>query len=56
MSLDEVIKELHYFQKWRRGANVEMPHPRIIGLAIDEAIRTLREVRREQVKVEQLEF
>lgn len=39
----EAIRILHYEQKWRR-ANKSLPMlpPRLVGLAIDYAIRTLR--------------
>jgi hypothetical protein len=38
----QAIKVLHSFQKYRRGANIKMPPPVIIGEAIDYAIRQLR--------------
>lgn len=33
---------LHQFQKWRRGHKGPMPHPYVIGQAIDKAIKVLR--------------
>lgn len=47
MTHDEALKILHTFQKWRRGANIPMPNPTLIGQAIDEAIRVMRKVKRE---------
>jgi hypothetical protein len=38
----QAIKVLHSFQKYRRGANIKMPPPVIIGEAIDYAIHELR--------------
>lgn len=42
----ETIKALHYFQKWRRGAKIAMPHPYVIGKVIDAAISQLRDKKR----------
>lgn len=44
----EAIRTLHYSQKWRR-ANKSLPMlpPRLVGLAIDHAIRTLRQLNRQ---------
>lgn len=38
----ETIRILHTFQKWRRGHKGPMPHPYVIGQAIDKAIKELR--------------
>jgi hypothetical protein len=48
MEKKEAIKVLHYFQKWRRGANITMPDPKQVGLAIDVAISVLRESIKQQ--------
>ena len=44
--LDKTIKELHTFQKWRRGANIEMPNPKDVGKTLDNAIKILRKVKK----------
>ena len=47
MDNKETLKILHDFQCWRRGKNMDMPDPILIGNAIDNAIRLLR---KEKVK------
>ena len=45
-----VIRILHEMQKWRRGANMDMPcTPREFGFMIDDCIRILRKLTDEQV-------
>ena len=39
----QAVKVLHHAQKWRRGAKIGMPPPALLGLAIDNAIRVLRQ-------------
>ena len=39
----QTVKVLHHAQKWRRGAKIGMPPPALLGLAIDKAIRVLRQ-------------
>ena len=39
----QAVKVLHHAQKWRRGAKIGMPPPTLLGLAIDKAIRVLRQ-------------
>ena len=39
----QAVKVLHHAQKWRRGAKIGMPPPALLGLAIDTAIRVLRQ-------------
>lgn len=39
----QAVKVLHHTQKWRRGAKIGMPPPALLGLAIDKAIRVLRQ-------------
>ena len=41
MSIEEVIKALKHHQNWRRGADIEMLHPKYLGEVIDEAIKLL---------------
>ena len=49
--LDKTIKELHTFQKWRRGANTQMPDPKELGKTIDNTIRILRKIKKDyQIK------
>lgn len=43
----QVLKVLHYHQKWRRGYKGKMVSPRVIGLAIDESIRFIRKIKEE---------
>ena len=43
MSTEEVIKALKHHQKWRKGAEIEMLHPKYLGEVIDEAIKLLEE-------------
>ena len=33
--LKKACELLRYYQKWRRGGNGEMPHPREVGIALD---------------------
>ena len=42
------VKVLHHAQKWRRGAKMGMPPPDLLGLAIDTAIRVLRQKIKEE--------
>ena len=46
-SLKSTERILDYFQKWRRGDNIKMPHPYVVGIAIDWAIKVLRELEKE---------
>ena len=39
----QAVKVLHHAQKWRRGAKIGMTPPALMGLAIDKAIRVLRQ-------------
>ncbi|MEG2151161.1 MAG: hypothetical protein RRY36_08090 [Bacteroidaceae bacterium] len=51
MTIDEVIKNLHLYQKWRRGGLDEMPMtPKVLGETEDEAIRLLRQIRKKNKK------
>ena len=45
-----LIRRLHLYQKWRRGARIEHPlHPKELGLTLDDCIRVLRKLSDEQV-------
>lgn len=52
MKVKEIIRVLHAFQKWRRGADMQMPDPKEIGRAIDGAIRELRNFQRAKIRME----
>jgi len=53
MDLNETISILEYYNEWRRGAEIEMPQPKIIGEAIESAIKLLKE--KENAKIIQKE-
>ena len=38
----QVLRILHYEQKWRRGKKLEMLSPVLFGVAIDGAMRFIR--------------
>ena len=44
----QAVKVLHHAQKWRRGAKIGMPPPTLLGMAIDTAIRVLRQKIKEE--------
>lgn len=49
MTIEQVIHILRLHQKWRRGAISEMPlTAREYGEALDEAIRLLRQYKKQQ--------
>ena len=52
MKVKEIIKYLHNYQKWRRGADLPMPNPKELGIAIDGAIRELRNFQRLKIKLD----
>ena len=43
MTTQEAVEVLEQYNKWRRGAEIEMPDPKRIGEAINVAINTLKE-------------
>lgn len=45
MTLKEAIKELEYYQKWRRGADIKQPDPKKIGEVLDIAINILKNMK-----------
>ena len=49
MTLQEAIHILEYANKWRRGADIEMPDPVEVGKAIDIAVKKLKENNAEDV-------
>lgn len=44
MTLNETIQVLERHNKWRRGADIPMEHPKAIGEAIDTAIHLLKQM------------
>lgn len=44
-----LIRRLHNYQKWRRGARIKALHPKEVGLMLDDCIRVLRRLSDEQV-------
>ena len=48
LTKEQAVKVLHHAQKWRRGATIGMPPPALLGLAIDTAIRVLRQKIKEE--------
>lgn len=42
-NIKEAVKLLQHYNRWRRGADVEMPRPKELGKAIDTAIEYIRE-------------
>lgn len=45
MTLQEAIKILEKYNKWRRGAEIPQPNPKLIGEAIDIAINKLKQLK-----------
>lgn len=52
MKVKEIIKYLHDYQKWRREADLPMPYPEELGIAIDGAIRELQNFQRLKIKLD----
>lgn len=50
MNIEEVIKALKHHQKWRKGSDIEMLHPKYLGEVIDEAIKLLEEYEHRESK------
>ena len=44
-----LIRNLHDYQKWRRGARTNPLHPKVVGIMLDDCIRVLRRLSDEQV-------
>ena len=42
MTIEQALEILIEYQEWRRGAEIPMQEPRIIGEAIDVAIELLQ--------------
>lgn len=46
IDIKNLIRKLHYIEKWRKGANIMMPTSADISLALDDCIRFLRDYSR----------
>lgn len=46
----DLIKRLVRYNKWRRGADIEQPHPAQIGKDIDAAIATIKQLEKESAE------
>lgn len=42
MTDSKAISILETYNRWRRGEKIEQPHPRLIGVAIDHAVKRLK--------------
>ena len=51
MTTEQALEILIEHQEWRRGAEIPMQEPRIIGWAIDVAIEILKEKTKNESKV-----
>ena len=45
MTLQEALKHLEYYQKWRKGADIKQPDPKKIGESLDIAINILKNMK-----------
>lgn len=54
MKPKQIAKALHYIQKWRRGADIPMPKPYVVGKVYDAAIYQLRKQERERREMEEM--
>ena len=52
MKIKEIIRILHSYQKWRRGANIQQPDPKEVGRAIDGAVRELQNFQHVKIRIE----
>ena len=50
MNIKEIIKALKHHQKWRKGADIKMLHPKYLGEVIDEAIKLLEQYEHRESK------
>ena len=46
MKLKRAIKILEDHNKWRRGAEIEMQEPKVIGIALDTVISKTKQIMR----------
>ena len=47
-NIKATIAFLSNYQKWRRGGKAPMPDPKEVGINIDNAIRLLREYKKQK--------
>ena len=45
MTLKEAIKELEYYQKWRKGADMPQPEPKKVSEVLDIAINLMKQMK-----------
>ena len=45
MTLQEALKHLEYYQKWRKGADMPQPDPKKVSEALDIAINILKNMK-----------
>ena len=50
MNNKEALQILQEYNQWRRGSDKPMPNPKVIGLAIDQAVKVLSSVLDENKK------
>lgn len=50
MTPHHAVKILHYAQKWRRGKKIDPIPPYLLGQAIDKAIKTMRQWKKDDVE------
>ncbi len=43
--MNDLIKRLEEYNRWRRGADIPQPCPEQLGKDIDEAVRILKQAR-----------
>lgn len=46
MNTEQIIQNLHLYQKWRRGGKGPQPDPKEIGETLDETIRLIRKIKK----------
>lgn len=56
MTIDEAINVLEQHNKWRKGADIEMQTPTMIGMAIDLVVCELKNMRKQQSSLSLTEF
>jgi len=39
MDVQEALRLLEYYNKWRKGADIKMPNPKDLSEAIDEIVK-----------------
>lgn len=56
MTIDEAISILELHNRWRKGADIEMQPPTMIGMAIDLVVCELKNMRKQQSSLSLTEF